>query len=105
MFHLKDENLFQSYLDNPETNFGHMQVSNSEIGNFGQAQVNQGIARKHTYSRKNSIFCFPYDNSGLIISTSPSGCASAETKQTKSKPLTFWTTPSMKPRLYKNYTK
>jgi len=27
-----------------------MQVSNSEIGNFGQAQGNQGIARRRTYS-------------------------------------------------------
>jgi len=25
-----------------------MQVSNSEISNFGQAQGNQGIARRHT---------------------------------------------------------
>ncbi len=32
----------------PETKYGHIQVSNSEIGNFGQAQGNQGIARRHT---------------------------------------------------------
>jgi len=33
----------------PETIFGHMQVSNSEIGNFGLAQGNQRIALK-TYA-------------------------------------------------------
>ncbi|MDQ1331372.1 MAG: Prepilin-type N-terminal cleavage/methylation protein [Thermodesulfobacteriota bacterium] len=34
----------------PETIFGHMQVFNSEIGNFGQAQRNQGIAWRRTHS-------------------------------------------------------
>jgi len=33
----------------PETNIGHILITNSEIGNFEQAQENQGIALK-TYT-------------------------------------------------------
>ena len=42
--------------DRSETVFGYMQVSNSEIGNFGQAQGNQGIVRRHTLCMSHKQF-------------------------------------------------
>jgi predicted Zn-dependent protease len=46
-----------------ETNNGRQYVSNSEIGNFGQAQGKQRIARRHTQ-------CMPHKKSRRLTQRS-----------------------------------